>query len=382
MTNVNNPDPSKDRAEVQLNALSEAVRAMTAGLSLDNVLKRMAEIAAHLVGTRYAALGVPDGKGGLAQFFTFGMSEKQISHMDHYPLGLGLLGLLLTQPESIRLENMHDDPRSAGFCQHHPMMTSFLGAPIISRGKHLGNLYLSDKLDQQSFNAEDERLINLLASHAAIAIENAHLSEQLQKLAVVEERDRISMELHDGIIQAIYGIGLKLELTRLTLVEKPEVAAQIVSANQDLNRVIEDLRRYILDLRGGVDRNVTLREQLADIAEGFRLVSSARLVMDIARGFAQLSEERAHGIAQIVREALSNIVRHAQATEVYLDLHETPAQITLVISDNGVGFDPDTVMRGNGLNNIIQRVEQLGGSVVFTSKLGRGTTLTANFPIA
>ncbi len=376
MTNVPN-----DRVEAQLNALSEAVRAITAGLSLDHVLKRMAEIAAHLVGARYAALGVPDGKGGLESFFTYGMTDKQIAHMDHYPLGRGLLGMLLTEPESIRLENMHEDPRSAGFCQHHPMMTSFLGAPIISKGKHLGNLYLSDRIDGQPFTEEDEKMINLLASHAAIAIENAQLSEQMQKLAVVEERDRISMELHDGIIQAIYAIGIKLELTRLTLVAKPEVAEQIVSANEDLNRVIEDLRRYIQDLRVGIDRSLTLREELDEIAEGFRQVSSARLVMDVARGFAQLSDERSHAIVQIARESLSNIVRHAQATEVYVDLHETPSQIMLVISDNGQGFDADGVSRGNGLNNITHRVENLGGMVRFESVPGRGTTVTVVFPI-
>jgi signal transduction histidine kinase len=371
-----------NRAEAQLNALSDAVKAMTADLSLEHVLKQMAEVAANLVGTRYAALGVPDGKGGLAQFFTYGMSEKQISHMDHYPLGLGLLGLLLTSPESIRLENMREEPRSAGFCQHHPTMTSFLGAPIISKGRHLGNLYLSDKLDGEPFTAEDERLINLLARHSAIAIENAQLSQQLQTLAVIEERDRISMELHDGIIQSIYAIGIKLELARLTLVEKPEVAEQIISANQDLNRVIEDLRRYIQDLRVGVDRSVNLREQLEEIRGGFKQVSSARLVMDIAHGFAQLSDEHTHAIVQIVREVLSNIVRHSHATEVYLDLHETSSQIILVISDNGVGFDPATVKRGKGLDNITHRVENLRGTLRFTSQPGRGTTLTIIFPMA
>src|SRR5438105_15666013 len=146
MTNV----PS-DRAEDKLNASSEAVRAITMEVSLERVLPRLAEITAHLVNARYAALGVPNNAGGMEQFFTYGMSEKQISHMDHYPLGLGLLGLLLTEPASLRLENMHDNPQSAGFCQHHPMMTSFLGAPIMSKGKHLGNLYLSDRLDGQPF---------------------------------------------------------------------------------------------------------------------------------------------------------------------------------------------------------------------------------------
>jgi two-component system sensor histidine kinase DevS len=170
MTNI-----SSDRAEQSLNALSEAVSAITAEFSLQRVLARLAEIAARLVNARYAALGMPDGKGGLEQFLTFGMSETEVSNMDHYPLGLGLLGQLLTRHEPIRLENMQQDERSAGFCAHHPKMTSFLGVPILSKGKHLGNLYLCDRIDGQPFNEDDERMVSLLAGHAAIAIENAKL---------------------------------------------------------------------------------------------------------------------------------------------------------------------------------------------------------------
>ncbi|MCC7451886.1 MAG: GAF domain-containing sensor histidine kinase [Anaerolineae bacterium] len=376
MTNL-----TTERVEAKLNALSEAVAALTTDLSLDRVLRRLAEIAAQLVNARYAALGVPDGKGGLKQFFTYGMTEEQVDNMDHYPLGHGLLGLLITDTQPIRLEDMRKDPRSAGFCAHHPRMTSFLGVPIMSKGNHLGSLYLSDRLDGQPFSEDDERMISLLAGHAAIAIENANLLDQTQRLAVIEERDRISMELHDGIIQAIYAIGIKLELARLTLVQRPEVAEQIISANEDLNRVIEDLRKYVRNLRAGVEHSVTLREQLEKLADNFRQVSNARLVMDISQGFAQLSEDRIHAIVQIVRESLSNIVRHANASEVYLDLHETPTQITLVISDNGQGFDPEKVLHGNGLHNIQQRARQIGGTVNVTSRVGRGTTLTVIIPL-
>ncbi len=376
MTNVRS-----DRVEEKLNALSEAVRAVTAELSLDRVLRRMAEIAARLVSARYAALGVPDEKGNLEQFFTHGMSEQALSRMDHLPIGRGLLGVLLHSEEPIRLEDLTKDSRSAGFCNHHPKMTSFLGVPIISKGRRLGSLYLCDRLDGEPFSEDDENMIELLAAHAAIAIENAQLSEQLTRLAVIEERDRISMELHDGIIQSIYAIGIKLELTRLTLVKNPEVESQIIAANQDLNKVIEDLRSYIHDLRTGMDYNIALRQQFEEIAEGFRQVSGARLVMDLARAFVQLNEPRLHALTQIMREALSNIVRHAHATEVYLDMHETATHLTLVISDNGQGFEPDKVTRGDGLRNIRRRAEQFGGTVEIISQPGRGATLTARIPL-
>lgn len=375
MTNI----PSTP-SQAEIDALSEAVRAITADLSLERVLRRLAEITAHLVNARYAALGVPDGKGGLENFFAYGMTETQISRMDHLPRGLGLLGLLLVRPEPIRLEDMRQDERSAGFCEYHPRMTSFLGVPIMFKGKHLGNLYLSDRLDGQPFSENDERLVTLLAGHAAIAIENARLSDQHRKLAIVEERDRIAMELHDGIIQAIYAIGLKLENARMTKVIVPEVDADIRNATQDLNHVIEDLRRYIQDLKVGISYSLTLQEQLGEIAEGFRGVSSARLVMDVSPGFTHLTEERVHTLVQVLRETLSNIVRHANATEVYVDLHETANQITLVIADNGQGFDPKQVSLGRGLNNMRRRAEQLGGTLDLDSQIGRGTTLTLELP--
>src|SRR5262249_55751514 len=151
------------------NALDEALRTLTVERSLDRVLKRLAEITARLVNARYAALGLPDGKGQMLAFHTHGMTENQIGHMDHYPLGLGLLGLLLVRHEPIRLANMHEDERSAGFCANHPKMTSFLGVPIMSKGQCLGNLYLCDRLDGQPFSEDDERMVMMLAGHAAIA---------------------------------------------------------------------------------------------------------------------------------------------------------------------------------------------------------------------
>src|SRR5258708_12695614 len=213
MTNV--PNDRFDRAEANLNALSEAIGAMTTELSLDHVLHRLAEITAQLVKARYVALGVPNDAGGLQNFFTYGMTEKQMSHMDHLPLGLGLLGSLIKRPEAIRLEDMHKDERAAGFCSNHPKMTSFLGVPIISKGKHLGSLYLSDRIDGEPFSEQDEKLVRLLAGHAAIAIETARLLEELRKLAVIEERDRISIELHDSILLPIYPIGIKLYIPPL-----------------------------------------------------------------------------------------------------------------------------------------------------------------------
>ena len=375
------PHPVISASRAELDALSDAIRAVTGELSLERVLRRLAEIAATLVNARYAALGVPDVNGNLKNFFTYGMTDKQMAAMDHLPHGSGLLGALFIETEPIRLTDMKTDTRSAGFCLNHPIMTSFLGVPIISKGKHLGSLYLSDRVDGKPFNEEDERLMSLLAGHAAIAIENARLSEQLRRLAVVEERDRIAMELHDGIIQSIYAIGLKLELMRTVESLAPALDSQLVVAAQGLNRVIEDLRRYIQDLKRGVDYSVTIQDELREIADSFRAVSTARLVMDVAPGFTHLNEERLHTIIQVVRETLSNVTRHAEATEVYLELSESLHNIMLSISDNGIGFDPSSIFSGNGLRNMRRRAERIDGIIDITSEPSHGSTLTLRLPL-
>lgn len=364
----------------QLDALSDAIRAVTTEVNLERVLRRLAEISAHLVNARYAALGVPNDSGGLLQFFTYGMTEKQIERMDHLPVGHGLLRELLHQPDPIRLDDMRRDSRSGGFCANHPRMTSFLGVPIISRGVTLGSLYLSDRLDNRPFSAEDERLITMLAGHAAIAIENARLNNQLRRLAIIEERDRIAMELHDGIIQQIYAVGIKLDMARRTQSAEPELGAQLAGATDDLNRVIEDLRRYIRDLNKGVGLAVHLGEQLNEVFDGFRAVTDARLVTDVQSGLTHLTEDKVHMLTQVTREALSNIVRHAAATEVYVELEDTGQALILTVSDNGAGFDPAVVTRGHGLENMSQRALLLAGRLTIESSPGRGATLKAVLP--
>jgi signal transduction histidine kinase len=376
---INYGDSSASQAKIE--ALSEAIRAVTSeNLNLDQILRRLAEIAAHLVNARYAALGVPDDRGGLENFFTYGMSEKQLGHMDHLPLGNGLLGSLLESPDPIRLNNMRTDARSAGFCVGHPRMTSFLGVPIISKGKCLGSLYLCDRLDDQPFTADDERMIGLLAGHAAVAIENAHLSDQLRRLAVLSERDRIAMELHDGIIQQIYAIGLQLEITRTASPLPEKVDTQLTTTGRLLNKVIEDLRRYILDLKTGLDKTVTLTEQLDELADGFRGISDAQLTISIVPSYLNLSDDDIHAVTQIARECFSNIVRHAHATNVNLELRQSSNHTTLQITDDGSGFDASHDYSGRGLKNMRQRIEELDGEFELTSKPGTGTTISIKLP--
>jgi signal transduction histidine kinase len=172
-----------------LRGLVDAGIALSSELSLDDLLQKLAETAAGLTGARYAALGVIDETGtGLERFLHTGIDDETATRIGHLPRGRGILGALITDARSLRLEAITDDPRSVGFPPHHPPMRGFLGVPIHLRGRAFGNLYLTEK-DAGSFTAEDQQLVETLASQAAVAIENARLyeaatswSEQLEAL--------------------------------------------------------------------------------------------------------------------------------------------------------------------------------------------------------
>jgi len=173
----------------RLRGLIDAGIALSSELSLDDLLRKLAETAAALTGARYAALGVIDQSGtGLERFVHTGMDAETVAKIGDLPRGRGILGALITDARSLRLESIDDDPRSVGFPPHHPPMRGFLGVPILLRGRAFGNLYLAEK-DSGSFTAEDQELVGTLASQAAVAIENARLyetatswSEQLEAL--------------------------------------------------------------------------------------------------------------------------------------------------------------------------------------------------------
>src|SRR3990170_4661907 len=164
--------------ENRLRALVETGIAVTSELSLDAVLQKIVEAAAALTGARYAALGVIDGSGRwLERFLTTGIDAKTRARIGDLPRGLGILGVLITEAEPLRLADLTSDRRSVGFPPHHPLMRTFLGVPILLRGVAYGNLYLAEKEDGTDFTQEDQDVVALLAAQAAVAIENARLYE-------------------------------------------------------------------------------------------------------------------------------------------------------------------------------------------------------------
>jgi two-component system sensor histidine kinase DevS len=174
---------TREQIEARLVALHRASLELVSDLSLDVVLERIAQLAREQAGARYAALGVLDHQGKLVHFIPVGMTADEMRQIDHLPIGLGLIGAIATERRTIRVTDISQDERSVGFPPNHPPMTSFLGVPILSGSQLLGQIYLTDKEDYTEFTRDDERVIEMLAAYAAVAIVNARVYHSL------EERD-------------------------------------------------------------------------------------------------------------------------------------------------------------------------------------------------
>jgi signal transduction histidine kinase len=364
--------------------LIEAGMALASEVSLDAVLQRIVELAVELTGARYGALGVltPDGQS-IQEFITVGITPEERAALGDPPTGHGLLGALIREEGPLRIPDIGADPRSVGFPPNHPPMTSLLGARIIGRGTVFGNIYLTDKQGAEMFDEEDERVLVVLATQAAIAVENARLYDEterrgreLQRLQVFEERERIAKELHDGVIQALFAVGMSLQGLASSSSD-PELARRLEAAVEDVDVAIRDLRNYIFGLRPGILADRQLDQALKELATEFGSRSDVVTVVDVDGEAASALASRAGEVVQLAREALSNVSRHAEATTCRVSLRRGAEGIVLEIDDDGRGFDVGTSTPGMGLHNLRERVESLDGVLEVTSTPGEGTTVRA-----
>ena len=373
-------------ARLALAALNQAALAIASELDVDKVLQLIVDSARNLARARYAALAVGDWRVGspsnVHRFVYSGMTREQARHVAHWPQGKGLLGAIIHGQQPIRVEDIGADSRSSGFPSGHPAMTSFLGVPITGAGETLGNLYLADKVDASAFNTADLELIEMLAAHAAVAIQNARLYSQLERLAVLEERTRIGMDLHDGVIQSIYAVGLTLESSRLALPPGTEEASALLdTAIEGLNDAIRDIRNFILDLR---PRRFAgdVQQGLAQLVREFQANTMVPVSMSIPERLDDIPLPMGRAIFLTTQEALANIARHARAKKVNISLRCTPLRVNLSIQDDGRGFDSgnEALRVGHGLANMQARAESLGGIFELQSTPGAGTTVELDLP--
>ena len=414
----------------QLSALVEAGMILTGERSLTSVLQRIVEVACRLLQARYGALGVLNGEGGLEQFVTTGVDEETRARIGALPAGKGVLGLLAREGRPLRIKDVTQDPRAHGVPPHHPIMHSFLGVPVISKGKLFGNLYLTEKQGADEFSKDDEKLAVTLAAQAAVAIENASLYEEVQRsyeelkrsqrLLVRQEKlaslgrlaAGLAHELNNplssvaGFAEALQRRAMEAEMASLpgsadiqeylTLIqEEVSRAATIVRRLLDYARQREPAFN-VVDLKGVVAKAVSFVERQAYLA-------NQRIVVE---PFPEQSLVRAD--AQMLQQVFLNLLTNA------LDAIEGGGEIRIsaghrregdghawldaTVADTGAGISPETlskvfdpffttkeVGRGTGLGLAICQsiVEQHRGAIEVQSEgVGKGAVVTVSLPLA
>jgi signal transduction histidine kinase len=396
MSNAVQPFPAQEPASAEpaaggfapdataLAALDEAARAISIVLDIEEVLQLIVDRVRVLVDASYAALGIVGMEGRIERFITSGLEPHERTAIGALPSGRGLLGLIIRENRSYRIPSIADHPDSSGFPPNHPPMTSFLGVPVTAHGVSVGNLYLTDKHGAAEFSVADLRLVELFSRHAGIAIDNARLHAQAGRLAVAEERDRIGRDLHDGIIQSLYAVGLSLEDLPEIMAEAPDEAAErIDGAIESINLAIREIRNFIYGLRPEALDGTQVVAGLAALAEEVRHGGLVDVVADLDPAADPGLDARAGSeLLNLVREALSNAIRHGSAQRISITLVKGDTESTLAVADDGVGFDLSRPAGSghHGLANMRARADVVGGRFEIRTAPGEGTLVVVVLP--
>jgi signal transduction histidine kinase len=370
----------------ELGLMYSLATAVSLPRDLDRLLADMLERVMSLFESEVGEIYLLDESEGVYQkAIHLGDDQEAFWEEDRFKLGEGLIGKVAQTGEAGWSESLGDEPH---FLRGNVVERGFetlIAVPLKSPGKIPGVLSFAMKR-KGPIGEREVGLLRAIGAGVGISVENARLYRQAQRLAVLEERERIGMDLHDGIIQSIYAVGLTMDYTRLLVQDQiPDAVEKIDQAIDGLNKAIRDLRTYILDLQPSkvaaddIEKalEVLVREFKANTFVDAELIIEDEIVKDI---LGKTSTE----IFQIAREALANTAKHARASRVLVSLREvTPDLAALQVIDNGHGFEveAETELLGHGLSNMSQRAKNIGGELEVDSSPGQGTTVTVRFPI-
>jgi signal transduction histidine kinase len=394
-----------------IEAVSAAVLAMSRQLEVREVLQTIVASARELLGAEYSALGVPDDNDGFAQFVVDGVSEEQWKAIGPLPRQHGILAAMLNDATPRRLADVRDFESFAGWPRAHPVMTDFIGMPVMDGDEILGALFLANKLgadkpgakrpdgagalasetgtretgtqETGGFTQEDENLLRILAAHAAIALTNARLYERSRELTLAGERARIAHELHDAVSQKLFSLRLTAQAAAALVDTDParakneirHVTELAAEAADELRAVVVELRPAALDEDGLV---ATLRTQ----ARVLDRVHSASVTFRALQVRA-LPASQEEALLRVAQEAMHNALRHAHATAVEVTFESCDTGARLRVSDDGRGFDPHAVRRAGrhlGLVSMRDRAHAVGGRLTVRSEPGKGTVIEMEVP--
>jgi len=368
------------RRERWLEALREISGHILEGADANTVLNSIAEHARDLAGADAASiLTTTASPGNLVVAAAVGAYAPKVRKQS-VPAAESIAGGVIQTGKVL-----HTDDASTHARGYQPIIRlghvgPAIFVPLRVRGRSTGTLMVANLKGGRLFDEATIRLVETFADQASVAIEYSRAQADVQRVGLMEERERIARELHDGIIQSLFAVGMGLQGTAL-LAGSPTTAARIDDAVDELDRVIRDLRNYIFGLRPGILADRQLDQALQELGDDLQKRSGARVEVKVDAELAASLSSRSHQIVQLTREALSNVARHAQASRSSVRLAREGKVAVLVIEDDGVGFNADSESGGNGLRNMRQRTEAMGGAMMVKSEAGKGTSLQMTFPV-
>lgn len=363
-----------------LDALRDITTHVLEGEEEASLLERIAERALEMAGADAATVvTVSDVPGQLIVAASVGARSTEMQGQT-LPGEGSISGAVMKSGESAFFHDVSADPRAfqpiVRLGRHGPAVF----VPLRVRGGSTGTLMVTRLKEGPTFDRRRIRLMETFADQASVAIEYGRAQSELRRLGLMDERERIAKELHDGIIQSLFAVGMGLQGTAL-IAKSPDVTARIDKAVEELDRVIRDLRNYIFGLRPGILADRQLVQALRALAEEAESRSQTKVDVEVDAEVAADLTARSMEIVQLTREALSNVTRHARGTQAAVRLVRRGSDAVLSIEDNGVGFDPKMADSGLGIGNMRARALNLGGSLEVMSKPREGTRLEVKFPL-
>jgi signal transduction histidine kinase len=357
-----------------LDALRDITSDILAGSDPDSLLAGIAEHARDLAGADAATiLTTGSVTGQLVVAAAAGAHASELLGQT-VPADESISGEVMRTGKPLLLEDVSSDPRA-----HQPTVRlgdhgPALFMPLRVRGRATGTLMVANLKGGRHFDEQTLRFVETFADQASVTIEYARAQADVQRMGLMEDRERIAKELHDGIIQSLFAVGMGLQGTAL-MTGSPEQSARIEGAVGELDRVIRDLRNYIFGLRPGILADRQLDQALRALGEEVEAHAGPKVVVELDPDLAASLSGRSHEIVQLTREALSNVVRHANAKNSTVRLDRNGPLALLTIEDDGLGFDSRRDSGGNGLRNMRERAAAMGGKLQITSRAGKGTSL-------
>ena len=363
-----------------LDALRQISGQILEGVDANSLLTSIAEHARELAGADAASiLTTTASPGNLKVVVAVGAYAPQVRNQS-VPMKESISGGVLESGEVL-----HTDDASTHARGYQPVIRlgrvgPAIFVPLRVGGRATGTLMVANLKGGHVFDGATVRLVETFADQASVAIEYSRAQEDAKRVGLMEERERIARDLHDGIIQSLFAVGMGLQGAAL-LAGSPETAGRIDGAVDELDRVIRDLRNYIFGLRPGILADRHLDQALRELGDDLQKRSGARVEVEVDAALAASLSSRSHQIVQLTREALSNVARHAAAGQSVVRLAREGKDAVLTIEDNGVGFDVGGGSAGSGLRNMRERAQAMGGAMLVTSAARKGTTLRVAFPI-